>query len=289
MNVINRSAGSLIKSSKITVGLMLVLAALLICSNVNAKAATYKPGPGDSYDAEGNIVALDGTIVVRADGTVVEDAFKSNNGYTVIGNGTGGTNEAPREIIAGVDTAAAAANTAANAAKEAATRTEAGAESTGAQSTTAKTQSTAKTATSADTATAGSISNNVVTGSGTDAVYSFEGRKYKKASLYGTQRLTGYCADEFGTTSTYSEKTAQPYHTVAAPSDIPLGTVIIVEGKSGPYASKYNGVYVVEDRGGQTLESQGLIDIFCASQAESSAVTDAGWNYADIYIAEAVQ
>lgn len=281
MNVINLRLNSLIKSSRITAGFIIAIAALAILGNLRAEAAAYKPGPGDSYDAEGNIVALDGTIVVRADGTVVEDAFKSNNGYTVIGNGAGGTNEVPKEIIAGTDTAAAADNTAVKAAKEVAAKAEA--KSAAEQSTAANAQS------AVNTTSAGSISNNVVTGSGADAVYSFEGKKYKKASLYGTQKLTGYCADESGTTGTYSGKTAKAYHTIAAPSNIPLGTVIIVEGKSGPYASRYNGVYVVEDRGGYTLESQGLIDIFCASQAESSAVTDSGWNYADIYIAEAVQ
>ncbi len=281
MNVFNMSLSSHFKSSKLTAGLISVFAALVILSNVNAEAATYKPGPGDTFDAEGNIVALDGTIVVKADGTVVEDAFQSNNGYTVIGNGAGETNAAPKQIIAGKDAALTAANTANTAAKEVAAEAET--KSAEAKSTTANTQSAAKSSSS------GSISNNAVTGSGADAVYSFEGKKYKKASLYGTQRLTGYCAEEFGTTSTYSGKTAKAYHTVAAPADIPLGTVIIVEGKSGPYASRYNGVYVVEDRGGYNLESQGLIDIFCASQAESSAVTDSGWNYADIYIAEAVQ
>ncbi len=139
----------------------------------------------------------------------------------------------------------------------------------------------------ADEVKAGSISNNIVTGSGADAVYSFDGKKYTKTSLYGTRKLTGYSAEETGTAKTCSGKAAQALHTVAAPSDIPIGTVIIVEGKSGPYPSKYNGVYVVEDRGGSIIESQGLIDIFFNSTAEAYAVTDAGWNYADVYIAKA--
>ncbi len=80
-----------------------------------------------------------------------------------------------------------------------------------------------------------------------------------------------------------------PRHTAAAPSDIPLGTVIIVEGVSGPRASLYNGVYVVEDRGGAKLEAERMIDIFFGSAAEADAVTAAGWNNADIYIAEAVK
>ena len=277
LNFINLRFNIPLKSFRTAVSLAAMLLAVSFCGDVNAAAAEYKLGPGDSYDAEGNIVALVGTIVVRADGTVVEDAFKSDSGYTVLGNGSGETNEVPREIIAGVDTGTAAGNTALKAANELASK----ASTTGneAQSTAAETQGTS----------AGSISNNIVTGSGADAVYSFEGKKYKKGTLYGTQKLTGYSADETGTAATYSGKTARVCHTVAAPSNIPIGTVIIVEGKSGPYASRYNGVYVVEDRGGYTLESQGLIDIFCASQAESSAVTAAGWNFADIYIAEAVQ
>lgn len=267
-----------LKSFRAAVSLAAMLLAVSFYGDVNAAAAEYKLGPGDSYDAEGNIVALDGTIVVRADGTVVEDAFKSGSGYTVLGNGSGETNGVPREIIAGVDTGTAAGNTALKVANELASK--AGTTGNEAQSTAAGAQGTS----------AGSISNNnIVTGSGADAVYSFEGKKYKKGTLYGTQKLTGYSADETGTAATYSGKTARVCHTVAAPSNIPIGTVIIVEGKSGPYASRYNGVYVVEDRGGYTLESQGLIDIFCASQAESSAVTAAGWNFADIYIAEAVQ
>ncbi len=261
-NIINRKTDKTTGLFKTAILLAAAFFVALFYGNVDAEAAEYKLGPGDSYDAEGNIVALDGTIVVKADGTVVEDAFKSDSGYTVLGNGSGETNTTPREIIAGKDTGIAA-GTAAN----------------GLAASGNATQGTGT----------GSISNNIVTGSGANAVYSFEGKKYKKGTLYGTRQLTGYSAEEFGTSATYSGKTAKICHTVAAPSDIPLGTVIIVEGKSGPYASKYNGVYVVEDRGGDVLESQGFIDIFCASQAESSAVTAAGWNYADIYIAEAVQ
>lgn len=262
----------------IFLGIMIFSIAGLLA--MNAEAAEYTMGPGDSYDAEGNIVALDGTIVVKADGTIVKDAFKSTSSYAVIGYTSGDQTGVPREIIAGTDSAAAASSTAGKVINEAAARSQ-----TAKQDTAATVQQAASTAAAA----AGSISNNNVTGSGADAVYSFEGKKYRKASLYGTQKLTGYSAEEVGTAETYSGKTAAAYHTVAAPSNIPLGTVIIVEGKSGPYASRYNGVYVVEDRGGYTLESQGIIDIFCNTAAESDAVTSAGWNYADIYIAEAVQ
>lgn len=269
-----------IKLFKLLVFLGIMVFSIAGLLAMNAEAAEYKLGPGDSYDAEGNIVALDGTIIVRADGTIVKDAFNSTSSYSVTGNGTGTSTDVPREIIAGTDTAASASNTAIRVINEFAARS---------TSTKQNTASSAKQASATAAAAAGSGSNNTVTGSGADAVYTFEGKKYKKTSLYGTQRLTGYSAEEVGTTQTYSGKTATAYHTAAAPSDIPIGTVIIVEGKSGPYASRYNGVYVIEDRGGYTLESQGLIDIFCNTAAESDAVTSAGWNYADIYIAEAVQ
>lgn len=279
MNSLDTMLNVFIKMFKLLVFLGIMVFSIAGLLAMNAEAAEYIMGPGDSYDAEGNIVSLDGTIVVRADGTIVEDAFKKDLPYTFIGNGTGASTDIPREIIAGTDTAAAASSTAGKVINEAAALSAAAK-----RNTVSTVQQTASTATAA-----GSISNNNVTGSGADAVYSFEGKKYRKSSLYGTQRLTGYSAEDVGTAQTYSGKTAAAYHTVAAPSNIPIGTVIMVEGKSGPYASRYNGVYVVEDRGGYTLESQGLIDIFCNTAAESDAITSAGWNYADIYIAEAVQ
>lgn len=127
-----------------------------------------------------------------------------------------------------------------------------------------------------------------VSGTGDGAKYSCEGKTYVKAASYGRHKLTGYAAEETGSAGTYSGKAARPHHTVSAPSDLPIGTVIIVEGASGPYPDEFNGVYFVEDRGGYVLESQGIIDIFCGSLAEARHITDAGWNYADIWIAEPV-
>ena len=85
---------------------------------------------------------------------------------------------------------------------------------------------------------------------------------------------------------TFSGKQAQERHTVAASSGLPIGTVIIIEGTEGPDAAAYNGMYVVEDRGGQKIENEDLIDIFFKSAEESGRVTASGWNRADVWVAE---
>ena len=188
----------------------------------------------------------------------------TGTGYTVIGNGSGGSGEIVIRTINAADTKSEGNKSSLDTDN---------ADSVNAKEATAETQS----------------GNNIVSGSGDDTVYSFEGKQYKKESLYGSRTLTGYAAEESGSDMTYSGKRAKAHHTVATSSDIPLGTVIIIEGISGPNASMYNGVYVVEDRGGAALESKGLIDIFCSSYDEAYAVTASGWNKANIYIAKAVQ
>lgn len=302
----------MVKIYRTVVTVLASLVCLMVLS-IRPQAAEYKLGPGDHYDEAGNVVALNGSIIVMADGTVVSDTASESKSYTVLGNGTGGTSEIPAaQIIAGAagtksgSTEAAAnasgSSTAAATATAATTATAQAAATGNASENTAKTKTNNNTATAAgtgstDTKSAAqtakaaeiSVPNYTVSGSGADAVYTFEGKKYRKSSLYGTQRLTGYAAEETGTSSTVSGKAAMPRHTAAAPSDIPLGTVIIVEGVSGPRASLYNGVYVVEDRGGAKLEAERMIDIFFGSAAEADAVTAAGWNNADIYIAEAVK
>ncbi len=304
----------MVKIYRTAVTVLASLVCLMVLS-IRPQAAEYKLGPGDHYDEAGNVVALNGSIIVRADGTAVSDMASESKSYTVLGNGTGGSSEIPAaQIIAGAaGTKSGSTEAAANASgssTEAATATAITATAATAQAaaTGNASENTAKTKTNSNTATAAgtgsidtrsaaqtakaaeiSVPNYTVSGSGADAVYTFEGKKYRKSSLYGTQRLTGYAAEETGTSSTVSGKAAMPRHTAAAPSDIPLGTVIIVEGVSGPRASLYNGVYVVEDRGGAKLEAERMIDIFFGSAAEADAVTAAGWNNADIYIAEAVK
>ena len=133
-------------------------------------------------------------------------------------------------------------------------------------------------------AEAGSAGSTTVEETADGTVYEHDGVRYKKGESWGEHRLTGYSAERNGR-STASGQTARAGHTVAASSVLPLGTVLIVEGASGPNASDYNGVYVVEDRGGAKVE-EGLVDIFFETHAEAAAVTDNGWNTAKVWIAE---
>lgn len=240
---------------------VLAASACIVILSIRPQAAEYKMGPGDSYAADGSIVSLNGTKVVDSEGNILTDAFSRNEtGYTVIGNGSGSSN-AVSEILNDVSDRTISK----------------------APIVIGSTQSS----TAAVTKTGEAVSKQTADVS-SDA-YSVDGVEYRKSSLYGTRRLTGYAEEESGTAETVSGRTAKSGHTVAVPSDIPLGTVIIVEGTDGPYASRYNGAYVVEDRGGAVLESEGFIDIFFDSAAEAEAVTAGGWNYAKIWIAEAVQ
>ncbi|MDO4960358.1 MAG: hypothetical protein Q4E57_00660 [Eubacteriales bacterium] len=232
--------------------------AALVCIaalTMQSQADEFKMGPGDRYDESGNIVSYDGTLLVRSDGTVIEYPFESNNG---------GASAAQSAVTTAAQAAATAAQTAATTAAQAAI-----------------------TAVPAEVKEQISNYTAAVTSDGT--AYSFEGKKYVKSSLYGTRKLTGYSGEEDGYYSTYSGNTARSAHTVSAPSDLPIGTVIIIEGESGPYASEYNGVYVVEDRGGYALESNGLIDIYFDTSAAAAHVTDYGWNYANIWIAKSAE
>ena len=129
------------------------------------------------------------------------------------------------------------------------------------------------------------IRNYQITGSGEDAVYTFEGVQYQKGASWGCHKLSGYT--EVGVAAkTSSGKIVKAHHTAAASSDLPLGTVIIVEGAEGPNASDYNGLYVVEDRGGYYLEQEGWLDLYFDTAEEADYVTHAGWNTANVWIAE---
>lgn len=122
-----------------------------------------------------------------------------------------------------------------------------------------------------------------------NTIYTFEGKQYKAGASYGVHRLTGYSPVENGSAMTYSGRQARAKHTVAAASDLPIGTVIILKGVSGPYSSDYDGLYVVEDRGGAMIEQDKMIDIFFDTYVEAARTTDAGWNYAEVWIAEPVE
>lgn len=114
-------------------------------------------------------------------------------------------------------------------------------------------------------------------------VYVHDGTRYQKGDSWGEHRLTGYSREANGS-RTASGKEASANHTAAASSELPLGTVLIVEGVSGPNASAYNGVYVVEDRGGSAVED-GLLDLFFETEAEALSVTGDGWNTVQVWIA----
>ena len=126
-----------------------------------------------------------------------------------------------------------------------------------------------------------------------DRIYQFEGKSYRIDRLWGDHKLTGFCPTPKYGRLTYSGKDARANHTCATSSELPIGTVIIVEGISGPDYSRYNGVYVVEDRGGPAVETGvaatdyvSVVDLFFDTEAEANDVTDAGWKTAHIWIAK---
>ena len=223
----------------------------------------FRMGPGDHYDAQGNIVSLDGVVLVTADGRVLVDTA-----YTL---------EEPEEpavpAFAEAETPAAAP-----AAAEAKASGEA---ETGVPADRQTVVSPAKTETPA--------SNNKAEIKNGQEVYAFEGKLYTPASSWGIHKLSGYNPTADGYDMTYCGKHAQAKHTVAVASEIPIGTVIILKANSGPYPSEFDGVYVVEDRGGYYIEEEQWVDIFFDTLQEANHVTDAGWNYAEVWIAQEVK
>ena len=117
-----------------------------------------------------------------------------------------------------------------------------------------------------------------------ESTFLLDGTEYKKGDFLGSRRLTGYSGEQWGT-DTASGQAAKAGYTVSATSQLPFGTVLIIDGGSGPAANVYDGIYVVQDRGGAAIESGEIIDIFFDTHAEAMAVTDLGWTYADIWIA----
>lgn len=118
-------------------------------------------------------------------------------------------------------------------------------------------------------------------------VFTIDGKSYVKGEYWGAHRLTGYSGEQWGTL-TASGATATAKHTVSATSKLPFGTVIIIDGGEGPEVDNYNGIYVVEDRGGNAIENEGVVDIFFDTHEEALRVTHYGWNTADIWIAKPV-
>ena len=125
-------------------------------------------------------------------------------------------------------------------------------------------------------------------GPGAEGYYLFEGTWYKKGADAGEHKLSGYCPSAKYGRATASGKTAAADRTIAFSSWLPLGTVVIIEGCDGPYPAEFNGVYVVEDRGDTHIEDEEWVDIFFDTHAEACHVTDAGWNYGHVWVAEPV-
>ena len=121
-------------------------------------------------------------------------------------------------------------------------------------------------------------------------VFEHDGIKFKKSTLMGSFKLTGYCACKkcgTGTGITYSGKKVRANHTVAADLKLlPIGTYIIIEGIEDG-AKKYNGVYQVEDKGGGVKNKH--IDIYQPTHELASLVTYHGATHANVYIAEAIK
>ena len=120
-------------------------------------------------------------------------------------------------------------------------------------------------------------------------IFKHDGKKFKKSTLMGSFKLTGYCACKkcgTGTGITYSGKKVRENHTVAADLKVlPLGTYIILEGIEDG-AKTYDGVYQVEDKGGGVKNKH--IDIYLPTHELASLVTYHGYTHANVYLAEAI-
>ena len=257
---------------------LIVLARPSYAANIS-ELPDFRPGPGDYYDVSGRLYSLDGKLLVEADGEIVDTELAleiKNRAALAAANGLGTTVSA-----AEVEEAAAQAQTAE--AQEAVQAQEASVVT----DTPAEVAADTEEAAGAAAAEAAQPAYQVSDEDGR-TVYSYEGKKYVAASSYGVHKLSGYCpTPEYGR-GTFSGKEARSCHTIAVASDLPIGTMVILKGTSGPYPSDYNGVYCVEDRGGYYIEQEGWIDIFFDTDREAAHVTDAGWNYAEVWVAKEV-
>ena len=126
---------------------------------------------------------------------------------------------------------------------------------------------------------------NVSTGSN---IYIHDGIAYVKGEEKGKFSLSGYCActkSGSGTGLTASGKKVRENHTIAADWKVlPKGTVIILENAVGKDGQVYDGVYVVEDRGGGVKNNH--LDIYRPTHELAVLVTHYGRAYGNVYIAE---
>ena len=119
-------------------------------------------------------------------------------------------------------------------------------------------------------------------------IYIHDGIAYVKGEEKGKFSLSGYCACTkcgTGTGLTASGKKVRENHTIAADWKVlPKGTVIILENAIGKDGQVYDGVYVVEDRGGGVKNNH--LDIYRPTHELAVLVTHYGRAYGNVYIAE---
>ena len=119
-------------------------------------------------------------------------------------------------------------------------------------------------------------------------IYVHDGIAYINGEDKGKFSLSGYCACTkcgTGTGITASGKPVREAHTIASDWKVlPKGTVIILEDAVGKDGQVYDGVYVVEDRGGGVKNNH--LDIYRPTHELASLVTHYGRAYGNVYIAE---
>ena len=132
------------------------------------------------------------------------------------------------------------------------------------------------------------IGTQVINVSSDSNIYVHDGIAYIKGENKGKFSLSGYCACTkcgTGTGITASGKPVREAHTVASDWKVlPKGTVIILEDAVGKDGQVYDGVYVVEDRGGGVKNNH--LDIYRPTHELASLVTHYGRAYGNVYIAE---
>ena len=117
-------------------------------------------------------------------------------------------------------------------------------------------------------------------------IYIHDGIAYVKGEDKGRFSLSGYCACTKCGTGTGITASGKPEeHTIASDWKVlPKGTVIILENAVGKDGQVYDGVYVVEDRGGGVKNNH--LDIYRPTHELASLVTHYGRAYGNVFIAE---
>ena len=132
------------------------------------------------------------------------------------------------------------------------------------------------------------IGTQIIPVASNSSIYIHDGIAYVKGEDKGRFSLSGYCACNkcgTGTGITASGKPVREAHTIASDWKVlPKGTVIILENAVGKDGQVYDGVYVVEDRGGGVKNNH--LDIYRPTHELASLVTHYGRAYGNVYIAE---